>query len=371
MLNGRLKSQALQALEVACRIVIVNVTILDLLGQLALALPGLLGVLQLQPVLVHWVAHGLDALVVQGQASPDAVVERLARLASGVDVSRLLRLHKALLVVDRGLDDTVADSLCNNVLCRLFALQTKANADVTERDARVRERQHANARLDDVLSQTQNQCVGLVLVEDLGICLNDLEEALQITDTNRLHQTEVWLQSTLQAGLAEDVTFGNVTHEQLDDDQKLHGGLVEASRNIAGGRLAGGANEVVVCLGVGELDSAYATEVVEVSGHLVVRGVGRELRLRDEEIGLCNVGGGDVVAEEEGGDGCLCVWILAEDCTSHCGEQLATDVDDGRLLGGGFGVELLVEEREVEVGFGAQRVERPPVHVADLVDELL
>jgi hypothetical protein len=140
---------------------------------------------------------------------------------------------------------------------------------------------------------------------------------------------------------------------------------------VCGGRLAGGADEVLVCLSVRQLDGAYAAEVEEISRDLVIGGVGRELRLCDEQIGLCDVGGRDVVAEEERGDRRLRIGVFAEYSTAQRREQLAADVDDGRLLGRRLGVHLLVEQREVEVGLGGERVQRPPVELADLVDQLL
>ena len=49
-----------------------------------------------------------------------------------------------------------------------------------------------------------------------------------------------------------------------------------------------------MCLGVGQLNSAYATEVVEISRYLVVWSGGGELSLRNEEVGLRDIGGGNV-----------------------------------------------------------------------------
>ena len=51
-------------------------------------------------------------------------------------------------------------------------------------------------------------------------------------------------------------------------------------------------------LGVGQLDGADAAEVVEVAADLVVGCGGRELRLRDQEICLGDVGCANVVSEE-------------------------------------------------------------------------
>jgi hypothetical protein len=298
-------------------------------------------------------------------------VERLARLAGRVNVSSHLCLHEALLVVDRCLYHAVADRLGYNVLGRLFALQTEADANVTERDTRVGQRQHTDASLDDILSQAEDQGVSAVLLESRRVRLHNLQESLQITDSDSSDEAEVWLEGALEAGLAEDVALGNVAHEQLDHNQQLHRGLVEACGDVCGGGFAGSANQVLVCFRVRQLNGAYATEVEEIPRNLVVGGIRRELRLRDEEIGLCDVGGGDVVAEQERGDRRLRIWVFPEHGTSQRREQLSADVDDGRLLRRGLGIHFLVEEREVEVGLGGERVQRPPVELSDLVHQLL
>ena len=87
-----------------------------------------------------------------------------------------------------------------------------------------------------------------------------------------------------------------------------------------------------MCLGVGELDSANASEVVEVAADLVVGGCAGELCLCNEQIGLCDVCCRDVVAEQEYSDGSLCVGILPQDGRSQRSEQFWPDVNDGRLL---------------------------------------
>jgi len=126
-----------------------------------------------------------------------------------------------------------------------------------------------------------------------------------------------------------------------------------------------------VCLGIGELNSPYASEVVQVPRDLVVGRIGWELCLRNKEIGLCDVGGREIVSEEKRGDGCLRIWVFSKHCASESSKELSADIDNGRLLGWRLGVHLLVEEGEVEVCLCCERVERPPVQLADLVYQLL
>jgi len=62
---------------------------------------------------VCWSVHDsdLDRHVVDVQAEGDPLVEGELRLSSAVDVHGLLGLDVALLMVDAGLDHTVADGL--------------------------------------------------------------------------------------------------------------------------------------------------------------------------------------------------------------------------------------------------------------------
>jgi hypothetical protein len=50
---------SLNGIEITSRIFIIHVSLLDLLGKLALPFPSFLGTLELQTVLVHGETHGL------------------------------------------------------------------------------------------------------------------------------------------------------------------------------------------------------------------------------------------------------------------------------------------------------------------------
>ena len=63
---------------------------------------------------------------------------------------------------DLALDDAVADRLADDVLRVLLRVEVELDADVAQRDARVREREPAHAGLDDVLPQTHDEGVRLV-----------------------------------------------------------------------------------------------------------------------------------------------------------------------------------------------------------------
>jgi hypothetical protein len=125
-----------------------------------------------------------------------------------------------------------------------------------------------------------------------------------------------------------------------------------------------------MCLGIIELNSSDAPQVVEIPRDLVVRGICRELSLCDKEVGLRDIGRRYVVSKEQCCHGGLRVLVLPEHCTSKSGEELSADRDDGRLLRRRLGIQLLVEQGEVEVCFGGKGIQCSAVQFSDLVDKL-
>lgn len=68
--------------------------------------------------------------------------------------------------------------------------------------------------------------------------------------------------------------------------------------------------------GVGELDSPDAAKVIEVAAYLIVRRISRELSLGNEQVGLGDVGGREVISKEEDRHSGLSVCIFAKYCTA-------------------------------------------------------
>lgn len=79
----------------------------------------------------------LDTLIVKAQASLDTSVERLTRFTRQVDITSILALHVSLLMVQGSVNNTIPDSLGDNIFSRLFTVQAKTKADVSERYPRV------------------------------------------------------------------------------------------------------------------------------------------------------------------------------------------------------------------------------------------
>src|SRR5262249_26081089 len=161
---------------------------------------------------------------------------------------------------------------------------TKTDADVSERYARVRQRQPADAGADDVLAKAEDQSVGAVAMEGCRVFVDDFQEALHLACSDGLDELEVWLQSAFELGLAEDGSIWNVAYEKLDDGEKFHRCLVEADGNGAGWGLSGCTDKMLVGLGVRQLDGTNSSKVIHVSCHLVVRSCLGEVSLSNKSV---------------------------------------------------------------------------------------
>jgi len=139
----------------------------------------------------------LDTVVVQAHTESDSRVEHLLGLLGGVDIQYFFTLHEALLMIQNSLDDAITNSLSNNVLGTLLALEAKTDADVAERDTRVRQAHHADSGLDHVLAETENEGVGAVPAEGFRVRIEGLKESVELSNTHRTHKEEVGIECLL------------------------------------------------------------------------------------------------------------------------------------------------------------------------------
>lgn len=163
---------------------VVQITLCNFLRELALPLTCRFGIREFLAVRVQRETHGLNGLVVQVKAEADALVECNLGLVRRVDIDDLLALHEAAVVVEGRINNTVADRLGHDELGVLLAVETESDANVTQGDLGVRQADHADTRLDDVVAQTQDECVRLVLFEyriELG---EGFLELVQITNAD-------------------------------------------------------------------------------------------------------------------------------------------------------------------------------------------
>jgi hypothetical protein len=154
----------------------------------------------------------LDAFIVQCETGSDPVMECLARLPRSIDVSDFLALHEAALPIQCGLNDAISNGLCDNILGGFFTAEVETDTDVSKGYSGVRQRHHADARLDDILPQSQNQ--GICPVSAEGICMvgDRCLEIFQVANANGLYEEKVRVQGEFQSWLSEGGTVGDVAH---------------------------------------------------------------------------------------------------------------------------------------------------------------
>lgn len=100
--------------------------------------------------------------------------------------------------------------------------------------------------------------------------LDQSVEILQSTGVDGLDDLKVRLHCSFETRLSEDGSIGYITHQQLDYNQKLRGRLVKSAGTVRGWRLAGCRNEMIMRLGIVQLDGTNASEIVKKPGDLVV-----------------------------------------------------------------------------------------------------
>lgn len=149
-------------------------------------------------------------------------MESFARLSSRVSIALWVRHHVAILMIESSFYDTVTDGLGGDILGGLFGRDVQARADVAERDPGVREGEHADASFDDVLAEAEDEGVGAVFAELAFVVGDAAEEGLEVADSDGLHELEVGVESGFESGLAEDGSFGDVTHQELNNNLKFH-----------------------------------------------------------------------------------------------------------------------------------------------------
>ena len=110
------------------------------------------------------------------EAERNSRIEGSLRFVGRVDIHVFARLHVALFVVHRRIDNSVANSLQqssqsvsdqqkhiegkaylrDNVLGVFLTVELQLEANVAQGDTRVRERDHPHAGLDNVVAETEN-----------------------------------------------------------------------------------------------------------------------------------------------------------------------------------------------------------------------
>jgi hypothetical protein len=126
------------------------------------------------------------------------------------------------------------------------------------------------------------------------------------------HNVKVSTQRLIKHRVPKQAAFGDVTHEKFYYYEQLVYGLVETRRKFGRWCSADRLLQVGVCRTVVELHGLDAAKIVVVAGKLRVRGGSREIRFRDEFVGLVVKAVMEVTAEKTINEGCLGLIIVAE-----------------------------------------------------------
>ena len=189
------------------------------------------------------------------------------------------------IVVDSGIDHTVANCFGHNLLSFLHTLKAQLLGDVGKRDLGVADVDLLQTELDDSMLESMNKAEDLISFEHRLVASNEGIESLHITLLHKVDNLVVRVEVLREFLLIENLAIRNLTHQELYNNEKLLG--VDAETNGANLRsLAQTVDKASLCLRVLELNSLNASLIVEVSGILVVRDAFWELSLDHEVAGL-------------------------------------------------------------------------------------
>ena len=140
-------------------------------------------------------------------------MKHLLRVVAFINVLGLFGLHVAFLVVDVGQDDTVSDSLGNNLLGLFDVFESKFTLDVLKRNLRITDIQFLETKFENSMLKSHNERIVFISFEDGLILGNDTFEVLHVSGLNAVHNLEVWRKWFLQERLAKDLSVWNLSHK--------------------------------------------------------------------------------------------------------------------------------------------------------------
>ena len=130
-----------------------------------------------------------------------------------VHISLGQRLDELLIVIDRGIDDTISDSLGDDLLRLLDTLQTKLGGDVSKRNLRVRDIDLLKTELDNGMLKSMDQTEHLISLEHPLVPCDQRVESLHVSLFDSMHDLVVRLEKLLEVLLVEDLAVRGLTHE--------------------------------------------------------------------------------------------------------------------------------------------------------------
>mmetsp|Transcript_2821 Transcript_2821/g.5501 ORF Transcript_2821/g.5501 Transcript_2821/m.5501 type:complete len:260 (+) Transcript_2821:510-1289(+) len=204
-------------------------------------------------------------------------------------------------MVDGRVEHAIADGLGCDRLHVFRVIESELLRHLAQRDARVGERDVAQACTDDVLPQSHDQTHVAVGGEGVRVFLHGGAESGEVPQPHRLHQLEVGPHRALAGGLAEEATLWDRAEQQLHDSAQLVHRQPEAKSFAARRlrRLTRRLQQAAVRVRVLELQRLDAALVVEEASELAV---GRELgeaRLGEQLVCLVDHLVVQVVAQQQ------------------------------------------------------------------------
>lgn len=229
----------------------------------------LIKVAEISLILLWWVLESLDGIAVEVHAEFDTFVEHVLWVIACVDVVYLPRLHEALIVIDHCVDDTVSDSFGDDLLRFLDRIKAQFGLDVLHRDLGIGDVELLKTEFKYGVLQSHDESVVLISNEDFLILNQDLFESVHVSRLYAVDDLEVWGQWLLEERLGEDLSVWNFTHEELNNDLEF----LNLNSEGFGTNLWSFSqclNESGLRFGVLELDGLDSSQVVQISGILVI-----------------------------------------------------------------------------------------------------
>mmetsp|Transcript_634 Transcript_634/g.2181 ORF Transcript_634/g.2181 Transcript_634/m.2181 type:complete len:313 (-) Transcript_634:243-1181(-) len=221
---------------------------------------------------------------------------------------------------------------------------------VDETDARVGERDVAEARANHVLTKAHHQGGVPVCIEGCSMPRHGVPEGGQVTQPDGLNQLQVWLHRCTSGGGPKNRSVRDFTQKQLDNCAKLESRKLEPNGlGIGLWRLALRLQKATVCLGVLKLERLDPPIVVQESRELRVGCGLRKVRFSQKFVCLHEELGRLVRAEQQVQKRCLACDVVVEAGSALCSQEARADpLYLARLLVGPAGVEVGTLSKLVE-----------------------
>lgn len=281
------------------------------------------------------------------------LVQHLLRIVRSILVHEAERLHVELIVVDSSLDHTVSDSLGNDLFRLLDRLERKLALDIPKANFAVRNVDLLQTELDHSVLQSVHEGHVLVGSEDLGILLQELSKLLHFSLLHTVDDLEVGLKWLLKFLVLEKRPVGDLSHQQLNDNEQLLS-LNSEPKGARFGSLSQGLDQAGLGCRVLKLNGFDAANVVQVASELTVIGVFGEGSLRNEVTGLLIEVLLQVRANNDVHQGGLTSGVQVEAARLVGLKDLGSDLGQQTLL-------LIGDGHEVD-GFRLEGVDRASVH---------